>query len=79
MRLFQNSEAADTRGEASTLEMKGNPMKEEQGNTPEKPPEPWKFYREVTAYEEAAIAETIRKNPGLTREEYLMEIEAAGF
>jgi S-adenosylmethionine synthetase len=49
------------------------------GAAPEEPTKPWKFYRKVTPYEEAAIAETIRRNPGLTREECLMEIEAAGF
>ena len=55
-------------------------MEMEQNKIAERTAEPpRKFYREVTAVEEAVIAETIRRNPGLTREECLMEIEAAGF
>jgi hypothetical protein len=54
-------------------------MKEEQGNTPDRPAVPWKFYRDLTPVEEAIIEQHLREHPGLTAEEVLAEIEAAGF
>ena len=53
-------------------------MGKEQNEAPEKPAG-YKFYRKVTPAEEAMIEEHLREHPRLTKEEVLMEIEAAGF
>ena len=53
-------------------------MEREQNETPEKPTG-YKFYRRVTPAEEAMIEEHLREHPRLTKEDVLMEIEAAGF
>jgi hypothetical protein len=54
-------------------------MKEEQETTPDKPTEPWKFYRDLTPAEEQIIEQHLLEHPGLTRERVLREMEAAGF
>jgi len=53
-------------------------MEREQNEAPEKP-RGYRLYRKVTPSEEAMIEEHLREHPRLTKEEVLMEIEAAGF
>ena len=53
-------------------------MRKEQNETPEKPTG-YKLYRKPTPAEEAMIEDHLIERPGLTKEEVLEEIEAAGF
>jgi hypothetical protein len=57
---------------------KQNPSPAEPSENPENPSD-YKFYRKLTAEDEALIAECLEDHPGLTREECLKHLDAAGY